>query len=83
MMECNHKHCSSFLMPYLLQVLILRNHGLVALGESIEEAFHITHKLLKACEIQVMKCIWVPQECVYIYCLGCIDVCRSHQHHTM
>ena len=35
------------------QVLLLRNHGLVALGSSIEEAFHIAHKLVKACEIQV------------------------------
>ena len=36
-----------------MKVIILRNHGLVAMGGSIEEAFHITHKLVKACEIQV------------------------------
>jgi adducin len=36
-----------------MKVLILRNHGLVAMGGSIEEAFHITQKLVKACEIQV------------------------------
>ena len=37
-----------------MKVLILRNHGLVAMGSSIEEAFHIAQKLVKACEIQVM-----------------------------
>ena len=36
-----------------MQVMILRNHGVVAMGISIEEAFHIAHKLVKACEIQV------------------------------
>ena len=35
------------------QVLILRNHGLVALGETIEEAFHYLFNLVKACETQV------------------------------
>ncbi len=41
-------------------MLILRNHGLVVLGGSIEEAFHITRKLVKACEIQVSnKSVWV------------------------
>lgn len=36
-----------------MKVLVLRNHGLVAMGGSIEETFHITQKLVKACEIQV------------------------------
>lgn len=35
------------------QVLILRNHGLVAVGETIEEAFYYIHNLVVACEIQV------------------------------
>lgn len=36
-----------------LQVLILRNHGLVSVGESVEEAFYYIHNLVVACEIQV------------------------------
>ncbi|XP_060690599.1 alpha-adducin isoform X3 [Hemiscyllium ocellatum] len=35
------------------KVLILRNHGLVAVGETIEEAFYYIHNLVVACEIQV------------------------------
>ncbi|XP_056157841.1 gamma-adducin-like [Lampris incognitus] len=35
------------------KVLVLRNHGLVALGETIEEAFHYVYHSLQACEIQV------------------------------
>ena len=38
---------------FLFQVLILRNHGLVALGETVEEAFHYLFNLVKACETQV------------------------------
>uniref|UniRef100_A0A8C4Q9P8 Adducin 1 (alpha) n=1 Tax=Eptatretus burgeri TaxID=7764 RepID=A0A8C4Q9P8_EPTBU len=34
-------------------VMILRNHGLVALGRSIEEAFLKIYQLVYACEIQV------------------------------
>ena len=41
----------------MVQVLVLRNHGLVAMGSTVEEAFHIAHKLVKACEIQVRICI--------------------------
>lgn len=37
----------------ILQVLVLRNHGLVALGETIEEAFHYIYHSQQACEIQV------------------------------
>uniref|UniRef100_T1DDY1 Alpha-adducin n=1 Tax=Crotalus horridus TaxID=35024 RepID=T1DDY1_CROHD len=35
------------------KVLILRNHGLVSIGESVEEAFYYIHNLVIACEIQV------------------------------
>ncbi|TRY69602.1 hypothetical protein DNTS_032723 [Danionella cerebrum] len=35
------------------KVLILRNHGVVALGETIEEAFHYIYTAQFACEIQV------------------------------
>nr|XP_057910515.1 alpha-adducin isoform X11 [Doryrhamphus excisus] len=35
------------------KVLILRNHGLVTMGETIEEAYYYTHNLVNACEIQV------------------------------
>lgn len=37
----------------LSQVLILRNHGLVTVGETVEEAFYYIHNLVTACEIQV------------------------------
>ncbi|XP_064153528.1 alpha-adducin-like isoform X7 [Anguilla rostrata] len=35
------------------KVLILRNRGLVSVGETVEEAFHYIHNLVTACEIQV------------------------------
>ncbi|XP_028359614.1 alpha-adducin isoform X3 [Phyllostomus discolor] len=35
------------------KVLILRNHGLVSVGQSVEEAFFYIHSLVVACEIQV------------------------------
>ncbi|XP_036443492.1 alpha-adducin isoform X4 [Colossoma macropomum] len=35
------------------KVLILRNHGLVSVGETVEEAFYYIHNLVRACEIQV------------------------------
>ncbi|TNN83257.1 Alpha-adducin [Liparis tanakae] len=34
-------------------VLILRNHGLVSVGATVEEAFYYMHNLVAACEIQV------------------------------
>jgi len=34
-------------------VVVLRNHGLLALGETIEEAFHYVYHAQQACEIQV------------------------------
>ncbi|CAN9510097.1 unnamed protein product [Ophioblennius macclurei] len=35
------------------KILVLRNHGVVALGETIEEAFHYIYNVQYACEIQV------------------------------
>uniref|UniRef100_W5NDY9 Adducin 2 (beta) n=1 Tax=Lepisosteus oculatus TaxID=7918 RepID=W5NDY9_LEPOC len=35
------------------KVLVLRNHGIVALGESVEEAFYRIYHIQAACEIQV------------------------------
>ncbi|XP_024863668.1 adducin 3 (gamma) a isoform X2 [Kryptolebias marmoratus] len=35
------------------KVLVLRNHGVVALGETVEEAFHFIYNAHYACEIQV------------------------------
>ncbi|KAM9792480.1 adducin 3 (gamma) a [Neosynchiropus ocellatus] len=35
------------------KVLVLRNHGIVALGDTIEEAFHYIYNAEYACEIQV------------------------------
>ncbi|XP_029991640.1 adducin 3 (gamma) a isoform X2 [Sphaeramia orbicularis] len=35
------------------KLLVLRNHGVVALGETIEEAFHYIYNAHYACEIQV------------------------------
>ncbi|XP_010764300.1 alpha-adducin isoform X10 [Notothenia coriiceps] len=35
------------------KVLILRNHGLVTVGATVEEAFYYIHNLVTACEIQV------------------------------
>ncbi|XP_078079309.1 adducin 3 (gamma) a isoform X2 [Mustelus asterias] len=35
------------------KVLVLRNHGIIALGETIEEAFHYVYTVQLACEIQV------------------------------
>lgn len=39
----------------MLQVLVLRNHGVVALGESVEEAFTYMYTAQYVCEIQVHK----------------------------
>ncbi|CAL8297394.1 unnamed protein product [Merluccius merluccius] len=35
------------------KVVVLRNHGLVALGETVEEAFHYVYHSQQACEVQV------------------------------
>lgn len=39
----------------VFQVLVLRNHGVVALGETLEEAFHFVYNVQYACEIQVQS----------------------------
>ena len=44
----------------IFQVLILRNHGLVAMGSTVEEAFYHTFNLIRACEIQVHS-----EHCMY------------------
>lgn len=36
-----------------MKVLVLRNHGIVALGESVEEAFYTIYHIQAACQIQV------------------------------
>lgn len=35
------------------KVMILRNHGIVVCGQTIEEAFHLAHSAVKACTQQV------------------------------
>ncbi|XP_038569896.1 adducin 3 (gamma) a isoform X2 [Micropterus salmoides] len=45
------------------KVLVLRNHGVVALGETVEEAFHYIYNVQYACEIQVNA----------ISCAGSVD----------
>ncbi|XP_057182898.1 beta-adducin isoform X3 [Triplophysa rosa] len=35
------------------KVLVLRNHGIVALGETVEEAFYTIYHIQNACQIQV------------------------------
>lgn len=37
----------------VFQVMILRSHGLLALGETVEEAFHYVYHSQQACEVQV------------------------------
>lgn len=56
------------------KVLILRNHGLVAVGESVEEAFYYIHNLVVACEIQVSMLVvfsfWLSVHHIYIGATG-------------
>lgn len=47
------KNINAISSPPSPQVLILRNHGLVSVGETVEEAFYYIHNLVTACEIQV------------------------------
>lgn len=35
------------------QLMVLRNHGVLAMGETVEEAFHYMYHSQQACEIQV------------------------------
>lgn len=50
-------------------MLVLRNHGMVALGETIEEAFHYIYNAQFACEIQV---------CVGSVCLFSLRMNKPH-----
>lgn len=50
--------CKILFSVFLSKVLILRNHGLVTVGESVEEAFYYIHNLVVACEIQVSILDW-------------------------
>lgn len=58
--------CYVFTFP-LLQVLILRNHGLVTVGETVEEAFYYIHNLVTACEIQVGHTLSLVQKTLMSY----------------
>ena len=56
------------------QVMFLRNHGVVACGGTIEEAFHYAFNLMAACEVQVCCSV-----CVYRCVFVCMCVCaRAH-----
>lgn len=50
------------------KVLVLRNHGVVALGESVEEAFYKIFHLEAACEIQVsaVPCAGGPENLILL-----------------
>lgn len=49
-------------------MLVLRNHGVVALGETVEEAFHYIFNVQIACEIQVGKIILPHTHIFFYYC---------------
>ena len=55
--ECRYTEHLCFV--FVPQVLILRNHGLVSVGETVEEAFYYIHNLVTACEIQVGHCFQI------------------------
>lgn len=61
---------STLLFVFLfLKVLILRNHGLVSVGESVEEAFYYIHNLVVACEIQVSM--------LSVHLFSCLCKCKK------
>ena len=49
MSECLFQLCC------VLQVLVLRNHGVLVGGQSIEEAFYLARNLLTALDVQVRR----------------------------
>uniref|UniRef100_A0A4W3K3G2 Adducin 3 (gamma) a n=1 Tax=Callorhinchus milii TaxID=7868 RepID=A0A4W3K3G2_CALMI len=53
------------------KILVLRNHGVVALGESIEEAFLYAYTVQFACEIQVMQLL-------ILYSVKCFETSQQH-----
>ena len=38
----------------LLQRRLLPNHGAITLGDSVHEAFYLTHQLVEACKVQLL-----------------------------
>ena len=36
------------------KVLMLPNHGAITLGDSVHEAFYLTHQLVQACKVQIL-----------------------------
>ena len=48
-----------------LKVLILRNHGLLCAGETIEEAFYLTYYAILACQNQVIGCLFINISDIY------------------
>uniref|UniRef100_A0A8C5M1Y2 Adducin 2 n=1 Tax=Leptobrachium leishanense TaxID=445787 RepID=A0A8C5M1Y2_9ANUR len=50
------------------KILVLRNHGVVAFGESVEEAFYKIFHLQEACEIQVsaVPCAGGPENLILL-----------------
>ena len=50
-------------------MLVLRNHGVVALGETVEEAFHYIFNVQIACETQVRKTFTPPPAFFLLYYL--------------
>lgn len=53
-------------------MLVLRNHGVVALGETVEEAFHYIFNVQIACEIQVGIIIQHPPPFYFFALLICL-----------
>ena len=43
-----------FVQTFLSQAMVLRNHGIVVCGETIEEAFSMAQNAVKACSFQVI-----------------------------
>lgn len=69
----------------MLQILVLRNHGVLALGDTAEEAFYSIFHLQAACEVQVsagrgVSCVWAQQPVPG----ACPELCQlsaPHFHH--
>ena len=40
------------------KVMLLHNHGILAMGRTVEEAFGICHNVMRACEIQVYTYVY-------------------------
>lgn len=58
------------------KVLILRNHGMVTCGESLEEALYLMHNLVSACESQI-KLLPIGMDNISIMTSEAIDQVRS------